>query len=366
MGFSKGGGKSKQTSTVDPLVQEAVEKNLGRADSLYENMPMTPQAYSGQRVADINSDMYASYDKAREIAGGSAVQGQFDNYLQGAMQAADSSGVTGAANDMMSGQGLGQGDLSRMAQGGSLGSAMDFAAGGPSVFRDALANAAQGQVNPAVSEAFKQAAGDLTEVFNEQVMPGINDTFSTSGRTGSGMEALARTDAAGELSDSLQGMAANMYGTASENALNRGLTAAQSGLGDDVSRRNLAASLYGGQEGRGLGAAQALQSGAQSGMSTLGNVYGIDTNRGVQAAGLAPQSQAMQLRGMDALQRAGESQMNNRQARLDASKDMYDENAQRGIKDYERQMQHLMGTTGMLAPMAGAGQQKSNQKGKGK
>lgn len=66
--------------------------------------------------------------------------------------------------------------------------------------------------NPYLDQMFGQAAGNLTQQFNEGVMPGLNSTFGQAGRTGSGAHALAYGKAAGELGDTLGTLSANIYG----------------------------------------------------------------------------------------------------------------------------------------------------------
>lgn len=83
--------------------------------------------------------------------------------------------------------------------------------------------------NPYLDQMYGQAAKNLTQQFNEGVMPGINATFGSAGRTGSGAHALATGRAVGELSDSLGTMAANLYGGNYQSERDR-MMSASSGL----------------------------------------------------------------------------------------------------------------------------------------
>jgi len=66
--------------------------------------------------------------------------------------------------------------------------------------------------NPYLDAMYGNAARGVTKSFNESVMPGINATFGGAGRTGSNMHGQTVANAAGQLGDSLSGMAANLYG----------------------------------------------------------------------------------------------------------------------------------------------------------
>lgn len=79
--------------------------------------------------------------------------------------------------------------------------------------------------NPYLDQTFGRASDAVTERFNEAVLPGLNATFSSAGRTGGGLHQQALTGAAGELGDTLGGLATDIYGGAYEGDRNRAIQA---------------------------------------------------------------------------------------------------------------------------------------------
>ena len=151
--------------------------------------------------------------------------------------------------------------------------------------------------NPLTSQMFGQAAGDMTEVFNEQILPGINATFAGAGRTGSGLQADALGNAAGELTDSLQGLAANMFGGAAESALGRQM----------------------------------------------------------QAAGLVPQASGLDYQNLSAMEQAGLGFENQRQREIDAARERYEYESSRPLQDFQRGQDALNQYIGLTGPLHGTG-----------
>lgn len=103
-----------------------------------------------------------------------------------------------------------------------------------------LAQTANGNylnANPYVDAMFGEASRGVTDQFNEAVMPSLNATFGGAGRTGSGAHALSAGRAAGDLSDSLAGMASNIYGGnyMNERGLQMDAARALGGLGTTAS-----------------------------------------------------------------------------------------------------------------------------------
>lgn len=108
---------------------------------------------------------------------------------------------------------------------------------------DALSATARGESlngNPYLDATFNRAARNVTERFNQDVMPNIAAQFSMAGRTGSGMNALAQGEAAGEAADALSGLSNSIYGGNYQRERDRqlaaagqlgGLSQAQQGLG---------------------------------------------------------------------------------------------------------------------------------------
>jgi hypothetical protein len=78
-----------------------------------------------------------------------------------------------------------------------------------------LTNSLQGNYlnsNPYLDAMYGTASKQMTDAFQEGVMPSLNATFGGAGRTGGGAHGLAAGRAAGELGDSLAGLSANIYG----------------------------------------------------------------------------------------------------------------------------------------------------------
>lgn len=116
--------------------------------------------------------------------------------------------------------------------------------------------------NPYLDQMADAAAARTTEQFTDSVMPGINATFGAAGRTGSGLQSEALTDAAGELGDTLSRQNANIYGNAyAQERQAQDAAAGQLGqlglaggrLGLDAA--GLGAQVYEGDAARRLGAA---------------------------------------------------------------------------------------------------------------
>lgn len=85
--------------------------------------------------------------------------------------------------------------------------------GGPGT--PALADTASGanlHGNPYLDAAYNQGARQVTDTFNNQLLPGINSSFGNSGRAGGGLHHLSVAEASGDVTDSLSDLATNIYG----------------------------------------------------------------------------------------------------------------------------------------------------------
>lgn len=105
-----------------------------------------------------------------------------------------------------------------------------------------LANVARyGAQNPWLDRTFDRASQSVSDQFNRDVIPGLNSTFGSAGRTGGGLHGQTFTDAAGQHGDTLNNLATDIYGGAYESDANRRLqrdvTAGQ--LGEAERARNL-------------------------------------------------------------------------------------------------------------------------------
>lgn len=217
--------------------------------------------------------------------------------------------------------------------------------------------------NPYLDQVYDTAAGKLTNNFNESIMPSIAAQFGASGRTGSGLHQLSAGRAAGELTDSLAQLGADVYAPAYEsernrqlqaagqlgnlglgtNQLNSGAQIAKARLGQeggalglnaatniygmdlgqqlgaaqlggdlfsslnnaDYSRAALGSQLYGQGLDRMLGAGSALGSLGMQGMQNLAGLYGDIGDQQFRAGSLAPSYQAMQYGDIDRMLQSG-------------------------------------------------------------
>lgn len=274
-------GKNEQTTRVDPRVAAYMEPLMNQMSALAMNAPGTPGFFPGDIYQNLLPEQQAALDQMLARGQGSALEGAASGALQ---------------------QQLTPEQFEQYQQ-------MLGAGGG------ALMQQASGQVNPLTSQMFQQAAGDLSEQFRESVIPGINAGFAQAGRTGSGLQQEALTNAAGELADAQAGLAAQMFGQASESALARQLAAGQALTGA-------------GFQGQGL-----MQG----------------------AAGLAPAMSALDWQNLQNMLGAGTMRQQDLQGTIDAERERYEYEASRPLMDWQRQMAALGGAVGMTTPFAGAG-----------
>lgn len=125
-------------------------------------------------------------------------------------------------------------DIARTGGVGPLGTAreVDYMGLDP-VSRAQLEATAQGEFlgsNPYLDDQFDAAASRVTERFQDEVLPGINASFSAAGRGGSGLNQVAAAELAGETADALAMLGADIYGGAYETERGR-MTDAASNLG---------------------------------------------------------------------------------------------------------------------------------------
>jgi len=354
----KGKGKGGQAQNTDrqlpSALEDFVERNIGRADALMDGTPSSPLAYQGDWVADLQDRTKTGLDAQYERGmGGSREQQGFDRYLRSQLgQNLDPSDIQNRASEygMQGARGArALGQLGERSMG--LGDASQYAQGQQTPYDAALAQQASGAVNPLTSQMFQQAAGDLSEQFQENIMPGINAQFASAGRVGSGAQARALTDAAGELADAQAGLASNMFGSAAESALGRQLQAGQAGLSDQLARRQLGASLYQGDRGLRQQAAQGAASAGLGGLGQMSNIYGTQAQQQMGAAGLAPESQAMDYRDIAAMTGSGDRLQGQQQAEIDAARQRYGQDSTRHIRDWERRMGAVTGLSGVGNPL---------------
>ena len=154
----------------------------------------------------------------------------------------------------------------------------------------ALQQAAGGEflnANPYLRGMLDEASRGVRENWSDVVLPGINATFGGAGRTGSPAQQQALADAAGQLSDTLGGMATNIYGSN---------YARERGLQQDAASRLAQIGL--GQGSQALSLDPQARQRALSGAGTLGGYLG-------QSAALAPTAQALDQANISNMLQAG-------------------------------------------------------------
>lgn len=197
--FGSGESEQKTTSTPWGPLQPYLTDAYAQAQNLYRSggpeyypnatyVPFSPQTQMGMQLGENRALFGSPYDEA---AGGFAM-----NALQG------QSPFTQAGMQSLWGSQLGMAGLSDTIQGKFLNS------------------------NPYLDNMFGAAARATNTQYNNQVMPGVNATFGSGGRTGSNAHQTALDMANQNYNNSMSDMAANLYGTNYANERNNQLNAA--------------------------------------------------------------------------------------------------------------------------------------------
>lgn len=225
---SGGGGNTTQQTEPWSGARPYLRNVYGRADDLYQNQPMTP--FGGLSVDDRMA-------QATSILGGEPgqVAGQFGidpNTLRNSIV----SGVAAPSPEQMQAQqaalGLASGGIGpmfgqatdvvsdAMLGGGRQGEAADYYRGtleGSTAPVGLLESSVQGDFlggNPHLDAMYAAASRPIMEQFRAEILPGINSSFESVGRSGSPAHQFSIGDrAAGALGRSLTDMSANIYGS---------------------------------------------------------------------------------------------------------------------------------------------------------
>lgn len=112
--------------------------------------------------------------------------------------------------------------------------------------------------NPWLDDTYRRAVNSVKEQYSDTILPGINATFSNSGRTGGGLHGEMYAKAADELGDDLEGLATNIYGNNYLNERNNQMQAASMLGGLNNQSLGLGNQLYSSLLNNQLGAANAL------------------------------------------------------------------------------------------------------------
>ena len=221
MGFGGGGSQNSKTTTEPWKEQQPyLEKGFEEAEGIYDQGPAP--YYPGQTYADMSGATQAGLAAQTGLA-------TSGNPLV--------SGASNYATNTLTGQG--DNPYASLLEPGREG--MTATARG-----DFLTN------NPYLDQVYGQAAGKVTQNFNEDILPNLNASLGMGGNAGSTMHELMLGKAGGELTDSLGTLAANIYG------------------GDYAAERD-------------------RMTGAQSGLTSAGaGLYGTGVNERMGAASLAP------------------------------------------------------------------------------
>ena len=196
-----GGGQQDSTTTSEPwsAAQPYIKDVYAQAQNLYNSggpsyypnatyTPFSPQTQMAMNLQENRALFGSPYDEA---AGGFAM-----NALQG------QSPFTQAGMQSLWGSQLGMAGLSDTIQGKFLNS------------------------NPYLDNMFGAAARATNTQYNNQVMPGVNATFGSGGRTGSNAHQTALDMANQNYNNSMSDMAANIYGNNYANERTNQLNAA--------------------------------------------------------------------------------------------------------------------------------------------
>lgn len=347
------GGKSQETTTdtntqaspwsgVAPYLRQAYRQ----ASNIYGQG--VPEYYPGQTVANQSQQTQQAIDlqTGRALTGSSlnpAAQGQVTDTLAGAyfnpmlQQDSDAAlrGIVSGEGTAPQYQGISQGVLGSMGLfGGPL--ANDITGELRNVIGGGYLNA---EANPYLQSAINTATRPVIEQYTDTVLPGIDSSFSSAGRTGSGAHALATGKAAAGLQATIGDIGSNMaFGNynAERGRQTQGITQGQAGIGQEASTGlqgyGLLGNLFQGQTG------QQLQ-----GIGLQEQAANAERERQMRAAGLAPDLAREDYYDIGQLATAGDVQNLYNQALIDADIARYNY-GQTAPMDYLSQYLGLLNT----------------------
>ena len=224
-------GSTRQSQSSEPwkTQQPYLEAGYSRANQLYEGRP---------QIAGTEGLEQSLFDRAlAEVqSGGSPVVQGLGNFIQGSL------GSTAGGNPYLDAV-------------GEAGSGWNPYIGSSNPYLGDIQNAGQygnpyldnvaayGDQNPWLDKTFDRASQSVSDRFNQDVIPGINATFGSAGRTGGGLHGQVFGDAAGQYGDALNNLATDIYGGAYESDANRRLQrdVSVAGFGESALNRNLQA-----------------------------------------------------------------------------------------------------------------------------
>jgi hypothetical protein len=286
-----GGGSSTQQTEpwggAKPFLKDIFSESAG----LYENNPMTPfgglsvedrLAQASQALGASPQDIASAFGLNPETLQQSIVSqvaAPTEQQLAAQQQAQALAGqgigpLFGQATDVVSGALTGGG-----MQGDAAGYYQDVL-GGQTTAGGLLESTAQGDflnANPYLDQMYEAASRPVMEQFRAEVLPGINSSFASVGRSGSPAHQFSVGDrAVGALGRSLTDMASNIYGSNYDR--------------ERLLQQNAAGQLAG------------IQGGAASGLTGLG---GMQTQTALSAPQLYQQQRAAELGNIGLLEGVG-------------------------------------------------------------
>lgn len=368
MGGGSGGGNTTTTQKADPWsgVQPYLTSAYQQAAELYKP-GAGPQYYPGSTVAPVSgmeqfgTNMMVNATPQIEGAAQSAQWG-LTNMINSSQGAAGSGGY-------YAGQGAaGMGNLAAQTQGGvggALGAMNSLGAYGSSgVTQQGTGGAldAMGQLNqagdfqnnPAFQQALQSAIRPVTQNFQEQVMPAIQQGAQGAGQMGGSRQGIAEGIAARGYQDTVGDISANM-GNA---AYAQGLQALQASgqLGQGLAGMGLGATGQAGQLGQGLAN---LSGSMQSGMGNLGaNMLGTGIQGLGQATALTPTLQGALAAPGQLINQLGQQQTANNQQQIDADVNRWNYNQNLPysmVSDYLAMLNGAQGGTSVSQQSGGGG-----------
>lgn len=254
--MGSGGGGNQTTTQVDPYrpAQPYIDQGLADLGNLYQQGP--GGFYPGSTVTPFSPITEDYLGAMRDRSMGSGAEGALGQYIGSAIgqQQVDLQPGVAGAGQAIGGLGIGQSALGQTASGAMLNS------------------------NPYLDQMFGQASGQVRDQFNQSVLPGINATFGGAGRTGSGIHQQTLGNAAGELGDTLGGLATDIYG-----------------------------GNYARERQNQMSAAGQLQQGGLSGVGHLGGLFGQASQRQAQGAGMVPTLSGIEWQNIDRLGQVGQA-----------------------------------------------------------
>lgn len=333
-------------ANFNPVQEQAMNRTLYRSQNDPTADAMGQWLLGGMRTAqpNMNKAMQAGNAAASGTAGGMGGLQYFQNNrptLSGSMGFLKGA-TTPWANKMK---------LAAENQMG-YGSAAANVAGDSSGGQATLQGLAGGGPNPYLDDMYDSASRKLTENYQEVVNPALNATFSRAGRTGSALHAMNAADAGGDYMDSLASLGADIYGGAYEGDASRRLSAGQSLLSDDATRKGLGTSLYLGDRGlsqdmlsqgygnaldragmgidmwnkgqdRSFNAAQSQVDAGLSGANAMNDMFGTIGNYRTGAASMVPSFNNLQWGNIDRMRGVGDDVYNQSEKILQSDMDRW-------------------------------------------